>query len=263
MAVKIGHASSSETGKISGGAAGDQSGKEVYVRTWYKHSKGWVTLRFKDPLLAEYAAEGMEMACANDNIGYDQSQNQTLWNEGKNNDFNPSKITKKVETDCARLVRFCVQYAVRKAGLDITIPDFYTATLVSVLMSTGLFEKLTESKYNTQDAYLERGMIQCTKTKGHTWIILSNGSKATVRKVEKPEAAPVAPTVKSESGHIVKVTGDTVNIRTGPGTQYTAIEQVKKGDVLEVPKADGWTPIKFGGHVYWISDKYTELVKEG
>ncbi|MBQ8508038.1 MAG: peptidoglycan-binding protein [Clostridia bacterium] len=184
MTVKIGHASSSETGKISGGAAGDQSGREVYTRNWYKHSKGWVTLRFKDPLLAEYAAKGMEMACANDDIGYDQSQNQTLWNDVKNNNFDPSKTTKKVETDCARLVRLCVQYAVRKAGLNITIPDFYTATLVSVLMSTGLFEKLTESKYNTQDAYLERGMIQCTKTKGHTWIILSNGSKATVRKAE-------------------------------------------------------------------------------
>jgi uncharacterized protein YraI len=60
----------------------------------------------------------------------------------------------------------------------------------------------------------------------------------------------------------VKVTGDTVNIRTGPGTQYTAIEIVKKGDVLVVPKADGWTPIIFGGHVYWISDEYSDMVKE-
>lgn len=262
MAVKIGHASSSETGKISGGAAGDQTGREVYTRNWYKHSKGWITLRFKDPLLAEYAAEGMEKACANDDIGYDQSQNQTLWNNIKANNFDPSKTTKKVETDCARLVRVCVQYAVRKAGLDISIPDFYTATLVSQLMSTGLFDKLTESKYNTQDAYLERGMIQCTKTKGHTWIILTNGAKAEVRKVDKPAAQPT-PIVPVDTWGELEVTGGTVNIRTGPGTQYTAIEIVKKGERLFIPDADGWTPIKFGGHVYWISDKYTRLVKGG
>lgn len=186
MAVKIGHASSSETGKISGGAAGDQNGREVYTRSWYKHSKGWVTLRCKNPVMAEYIAQGMEKACANNDIGYDQSQNTTLWNDVKPYGFDPSKTTKKVETDCAKLVRVCVQYAAKKVGLDIEIPNFYTATLVSQLMSTGLFEKLTEDKYNTQDAYLERGMIQCTKVKGHTWVILTNGSKVNNQRKEEP-----------------------------------------------------------------------------
>lgn len=80
--------------------------------------------------------------------------------------------------------------------------------------------------------------------------------------LETPETPDPITKPKSESGYVVKVTGNTVNIRTGPGTQYTAIEAVKKGDVLVVPKADGWTPVIFGGHVYWISDKYTDLVKE-
>ena len=79
--------------------------------------------------------------------------------------------------------------------------------------------------------------------------------------VSEPEPTTPAKT-KSESGYIVKVTGGTVNVRTGPGTSYTPIEVVKKGDTFEVPKVDGWTPIKFGGHVYWISDDYTDLVKE-
>ena len=76
------------------------------------------------------------------------------------------------------------------------------------------------------------------------------------------DTTPEAPAKTSESGYVVKVTGGTVNIRTGPGTNYTAIEQVKKGEVYEVPDATGWTPIKFGGHVYWISDKYSDMVKE-
>ena len=177
MAVKIGHASISERGTISG-KAGDQTGKEVFTRNWYKHSKGWVTLEFIDPKMGEYAAEAMEMACANPDIGYNQYENQTLWNDVKPSGWNPSRTTKKVNTDCARLIRVCVQYAVAKCGLDIIIPDFYTVTEAAVLMATGLFRKHTEAKYNTQEAYLKRGMIQVTKTKGHTLMILGNGSKA-------------------------------------------------------------------------------------
>ena len=177
MAVKIGHASMSENGTIKG-KAGDQTGKEVCIRSWYKHSKGWVTLEFIDPVMGEYAAEAMEKACANPDIGYNQYENGTLWNDVKPFGWDPGKTTKKVNTDCARLIRVCVQYAVNKCGLDLIVPDFYTATLASVLMATGLFRKHTDSKYNAQDKYLRRSMIQVTKTKGHTWIILENGAKS-------------------------------------------------------------------------------------
>lgn len=186
MAVKIGHASISEKGTITGNA-GDQTGREVYTRNWYKHSKGWVTLRCKDAKMREYIAEAMEKACANNDIGYDQYENSTLWNNVKGKGFDPGKTTKKVETDCARLVRVCVQYACEKMGLKITIPDFYTATLANTLVKTGLFEKLTASKYNTQDAYLLRGDIQVTKTKGHTWIILGNGKKVNAEDIIETE----------------------------------------------------------------------------
>ena len=182
MSVKIGHASIDERGKATGGKAGDQNGKEVFTRYWYRHSKGWVTLRCLIAGMAEWIAYAMEVICADDDVGYDQSENQTLWKLLKENGFDIHNINKDVETDCARLVRVCVQYAANKVGLNVTIPDFYTATLASVLVSTGLFEKLTDDKYNTQDAYLERGMIQVTKTKGHTWIILSNGSKVSANK---------------------------------------------------------------------------------
>ncbi len=177
MAVKIGNASISENGTIRG-KAGDQTGKEVVTRSWYKHSKGWVTLRCLVPGMAEYIAEAMEKACANPDIGYNQYENGTLWENVKVNGYDPSKTTKKVNTDCARLVRVCVQYAIVKMGIDIIVPDFYTATLANVLVKTGIFEKLADSKYNTQDAYLERGMIQVTKTKGHTIVILENGKQA-------------------------------------------------------------------------------------
>ena len=80
MAVKIGHASISENGTIKG-TAGDQTGKEVCTRNWYKHSKGWVLVRCKDSNMLEYIAEAMEKAAKNDLIGYDQLQNQTLYDQ--------------------------------------------------------------------------------------------------------------------------------------------------------------------------------------
>ena len=74
MAVRIGHASKDENSKIQNGSAGDQTGKEVCIRDWYKHSKGWVVLRCKDAAKREKIAEAMEKACKNSQIGYDQNQ---------------------------------------------------------------------------------------------------------------------------------------------------------------------------------------------
>ncbi len=184
MAVLIGNASISENGTIRG-KAGDQTGKEVTTRKWYKHSKGWYALECLVPGMEEYIAEAMEKACANPDIGYNQYENGTLWNDVKANGYDPSQTTKKVNTDCARLVRVCVQYACVKKGINIIIPDFYTATMANVLVKTGLFRKLTDAKYTSQDAYLHRGWPMVTRTKGHAIVVLENGSK--VEALPEPE----------------------------------------------------------------------------
>ena len=177
MAVKIGNASISENGTIRG-KAGDQTGKEVCTRNWYKHSKGWYALECLVPGMEEYIAEAMEKACANPDIGYNQYENGTLWENVKAHGYDPSKTTKKVNTDCARLVRVCVQYACVKMGIDVIIPDFYTATMANVLERTGMFRKLSDPKYTAQDLYLHRGWPMVTRTKGHAIVVLENGSKA-------------------------------------------------------------------------------------
>lgn len=196
MAVKVGHASISEKGTITG-KAGDQNGKEVCIRNWYAHSKGWVTLRCIVPGMAEYIATAMEAICKNDNVGYDQYENGDLWDDLESNGWDIYNIKSPTETDCARLVRVCVQWAAKQVGLDILIPDFYTATLVNVLLGTGLFEKLTSDKYNKQDDFLERGMVQCTKTKGHTWVILGNGSE--VKSANTSASEPVSKPMGTKS----------------------------------------------------------------
>ena len=33
------------------------------------------------------------------------------------------------------------------------------------------------------------------------------------------------------------------------------------GDAYDRAKTDGWTPVKVGDEVLWVSDKYAEVVK--
>lgn len=169
MAVRIGSARSS----YGNTTPGDQNGgKEVSTENWYLHSKGWYVLRAKDPAVREKIAVAMERACANNNIGYDQSTRNTLYNDVKPYGFNPAKTTKKVNTDCSALVRVCVNYA------GVTVGNFITSTEVSMLMATGAFEKLDSDKYCKSSDYLKRGDILDTRTKGHTVVVLSNGPKS-------------------------------------------------------------------------------------
>ena len=172
MAVKIGSARSDERGKITDGVAGDQTGNEVSTQSWYLHSKGWRVLRPVDPKVAEAIAVCMQAACDNNMIGYDQSQRNTLYNAVKVLGFDVRLIKKAVETDCSALVRVCCAFA------GIMVADFNTSNEASTLLRSGAFVELSDSKYTKKADYLRRGDVLVTKTKGHTAVVLSNGSKA-------------------------------------------------------------------------------------
>lgn len=178
MAVLIGHARSDEYSRASGGAAGDQKQSaipdykgQVSISAWYLHNLGWVLIRAKNATARQKIAKNAEYACNNKNIGYDQSQNRTLYDVVKNLNYDCSKVTTKCETDCAQLVRVCVLYAGIKCG------DFWTVTEKDVLNATGQFDIYTSDKYCKSSDYLLRGDILVTRSKGHTVVVLSNGAK--------------------------------------------------------------------------------------
>lgn len=178
MAVTIGSARIDERGKTTGGKAGDQTGRELSTQNWYNHSKGWRVFRARDPAAAEKMAWDMQAACNNRHIGYDQNQRGTLYAAAKPFGFNCAKVNTDCETDCSALVRVCAAYA----GIDL--PNFRTWDEARVLLASGAFVELTGDKYTASSAYLRRGDILVTRTKGHTVIVLSNGPKA--------EAAPAS-----------------------------------------------------------------------
>lgn len=173
--ILIGHASIDERGKIASGQAGDQTGKEVCTRQWY--NKNWaVVLRPKNAGLAEASAQACEKACANNNIGYDQNQRNTAYTQAKKVGYDISKITTPCETDCSALMTLCAIAGGAKS-LEYTGNAPTTRTMVSAFIATGMYERLTESKYLTTDEYLKRGDILVLPG-SHTVMALQNGSKA-------------------------------------------------------------------------------------
>ena len=159
MAVKVGSARIDENGRAHGGKAGNQTGKELSVQNWYRHSKDWRVLRCTDAVKAEKIAAAMEAACRNRNIGYDQYERLTLYNLAKSVGFDPGKVIKPCETDCSALVRVCLAYA------GIITDDFLTTDEAQKVLATGYFMELKDGRYTDQSAHLRRGDILVTRAK--------------------------------------------------------------------------------------------------
>ena len=86
-----------------------------------------------------------------------------------------------------------------------------------------------------------------------------------ITKGEDDEQKETEPEVTAPAGKHVYVTGDNVNVRSGPATTYKVITRVTKGDTMPyvaTAEASGWHAAEINGKIGWISGKYTE-VKEG
>ena len=188
MAVIIGSARQDENGKAYGGQAGNQSGREISTQNWYLHSKGWRVLRAKDAGVGQRLANAMRAACENKNIGYNQWRRNTLYDAAAVWGFDISRVNTPVDTDCSALVRTCIAYA---AGITTLPSSLRTGNMCSLILATGQFEELSGKEYTTKSDYLKAGDILCTKTSGHTVIVLTDGAKAgekihpTLRKGDK------------------------------------------------------------------------------
>ncbi len=190
--VQIGSARLNESGKTTGGKAGDQTGREVGVQAWYMHTKGWIVLRAKDPAAREKIAYAMAAACANEHIGYCQSHRTGATLAAEPYGYDPARIQQDTETDCSELVRLCCLYA------GIKVPSFNTASEKTMLEKTGHFAVYTDGDHCNGPDRLLRGDILVTRTKGHTVVVLSDGAAAAQERATVPDAQLVKVT-KAES----------------------------------------------------------------
>lgn len=168
MAVLCGWASIDERGRASGGAAGDQTGKEVKTGSWYYFGQNTV-LRWKSRTLAKKAANVCKKICNNANVGYDQNQRTSLYYEMKRVGWNPDKIGRKVETDCSAMI------AVICTAVGVPISkDVWTGNLRKTLLATGKFTEFTGATYCKSSEYTRYGDIILNPTR-HVIMALEDG----------------------------------------------------------------------------------------
>lgn len=170
-----------ERGMYSGGQAGDQGGEWTII-PWYRYPYGgWdMVLHYPDSNVRALIAKLATEAANNDNIGYDQSQRYTFWQQLQASGYRPANIKSPCEADCsAGVAAICkaVGYLTGNVGLqDISI-YMYTGNERAVLTAAG-FEVRNASKYLTGDSYLFAGDVLLNE-ENHTCICVTDGANAT------------------------------------------------------------------------------------
>lgn len=180
MSIIVGSARHDENGKYRNGKQGDQTGREVSTQAFYVHKKGWYVLRAKSAEVANKIASAMYTACANDNIGYSQSDRYGVVKKGVN-------TKTKVNCDCSSLVRACIKEA---TGKDVG--DFSTYWEKSMILSSGMFD---DAGAYTDGMTLYTGDILVTKTQGHTVVVVSGNSRTEKKDDFYPKYTGTSPSI--------------------------------------------------------------------
>ena len=186
----ISNSGSDERGAYHGGSAGDQTGNEWCLRSWYNRPWDCVLRHPNEAVRLKIA----ELACAaalNNNIGYDQYQRDTYWNQLKANGYNPAKINVACEADWSAGVCANVKAVGYLLGIDAlkNLSATYTGNMRSGFKNAG-FTVLTDSKYLTSGKYLLPGDILLNDS-AHTATNITKGVNAT------SISAPVATSTSS------------------------------------------------------------------
>ena len=177
--MRIAHASINENNTTKNGQAGNQTGREVCVRTWY--NKPWtVCLRHPDRYVREQIADIAEMLATppvNSLIGYDQNERNSLHNVAKSCKYDIMEFINAhelCETDCSAFVTcVCLFAGLKQLEYSGNAPT--TSTMKATFKKAG-FNVLTDEKYVSMTDYLSKGDI-LLKPSGHTVIVLDDGDK--------------------------------------------------------------------------------------
>lgn len=148
-----------EKGGTKGGKAGDQGG-EYTVRSWY--NRPWtVVLRWPDQAQADMAADMAVEAALNNNVGYDQNQRTTFWQQLVKAGYIPANIKTPCEADCTASTAAIwkgVGYRCNVPALKSISTSTTSRNMRARFVAAG-FKALTASKYLTSGKYLLPGDV--------------------------------------------------------------------------------------------------------
>ena len=230
--MRIGHASIDEHNKISGGNAGDQTSKEVCIRSYY--DKNWnFVLRPRNPDIAEKTAKACELRCNNNHIGYDQNQRNTLLTLLESLKWDYTKITQNTECDCSSFMTACAICGGAKIKYKGNAPT--TRTMVAKFKESGYYEAIRFT--NPKHTGLKRGDI-LVKEGSHTAMVLDDyvptnsitDNKPTIKLGDKNDWVTIAQGRLVVNGYKIEVDGD-----FGQKTRQAVIQYQKDNGLV----ADG------------------------
>lgn len=156
MGKYFAQASIDENGRIAGGRAGNQNGKELNTCNVYSSSsKPWLfSVIANDPRIQAEMSREAKAAVANPFIGYDQNQRNTILVQARKANWDLAAINIACECDCSSLlatVMICAVYRVLgQAAGDIVYNALYAG---GNLPATGNFK----SKLASLGAYFTTG----------------------------------------------------------------------------------------------------------
>ena len=228
------HASLNEKGGIYGGQSGDQTGKEICVRSYY--DRPWdLVLRYPDPVLADEYTKKAEAIAADDSHGYDQLKR---WGP----DF-----------DCSSLVCFVVESVgipVRSAGKST-----YTGNMKAGFTKCG-FVIVDTNAPSASDAPVRPPSTKDDKihvvVKGETLSAIAKRYGVSIDElmnankfIKNPNKIYIGdrltiPTKTEQVYHgEVKTNGGVLNIRAGKGTNYKIIGTLPNGAGVTLSNVSG------------------------
>lgn len=185
------HASIDENGTTVGTTPGDNTQKEVTIRSYYK--KPWnYMIRCIDPKMRERIANAMELAANNDLIGYSQVRRNTLLNTCRNLGYNPGAVKVPCDCDCSSLVTVaCIYAGIPEEALVTNGNCCTTANLRTKLVNTKKFKIFNNSKYLDSDQYLLKGDI-LLREPGHVAVNITDGVNANKKTITETKAVDIS-----------------------------------------------------------------------
>lgn len=166
MANKFAWASIGENGKATGGAKGDQTGKEVKVGDYYNFGQNKV-IRFRSVTRGRKMAEIAKYIATDNCVGYNQNDRISFFNACKKYKWSWGKIKKamkngtfpKCNADCSSFYATCVNIVYEKEKLesDCTTSNLVYRTTAKNKTNFKLTKYFPPKKWKKGDAPIKEG----------------------------------------------------------------------------------------------------------
>ena len=172
------NASRDENKNTERGKAGDQTGEEITIKP-FAGSRNFTIFRYPDSKVARTIAFYLGDIAANNNVGYDQLQRETLRIEMAKVNYDPEKLATPCETDCSAFTSHGIKFAFMKAGISKSVTeDISTADLRGKLPEWG-FQEISEIGTGTLEELaktqkLQIGDIALTVGAGHVTVCIGD-----------------------------------------------------------------------------------------